>query len=464
MKIYKRMESFKQEAALLVPLYKGDRIPDEITELLGYDVTNDICLNYETINETLTMGKAEVKKIIFAGLGEKEKLTRSKLRKFMGKLARKEKGKICVWLDSLDEDKIFDIVYGMYYSMYSYLPKEDGILSYASDKDVEGDIRKAMSCAAAINHARHLGNTPPNHMHPEDVANDAKRMAENLGLRYEILTNKELKEMGAGALLGVNQGSAHEARLITLWYQGDGDAPYTALVGKGITFDSGGYNLKSAAGMHWMKLDMCGGANVLGAMQWLATKKVKANVMAVVAATENMIGPDAYTCDSVLTSLSGKTIEITNTDAEGRLILCDAITYAQQKGAKRIIDVATLTGAVIGALGTTYTGVFTNSDAFYQELKHAAEKTEEKIWQLPVDEDFHSQIRLSDVADMVNSVSGGKGGASLAAAFLEEFIEDGIEWIHLDIAGSADTDNGEGYRTKGATGAMVETMAALFEK
>ena len=120
-----------------------------------------------------------------------------------------------------------------------------------------------------------------------------------------------------------------------------------------------------------MKLDMCGGANVLGAMQWLATKKVKANVMAVVAATENMIGPDAYTCDSVLTSLSGKTIEITNTDAEGRLILCDAITYAQQKGAKRIIDVATLTGAVIGALGTTYTGVFTNSDAFYQELKHA---------------------------------------------------------------------------------------------
>ncbi len=216
--------------------------------------------------------------------------------------------------------------------MYSYLPKEDGILSYASDKDVEGGIRKAMSCAAAINHARHLGNTPPNHMHPEDVANDAKRMAENLGLRYEILTNKELKEMGAGALLGVNQGSAHEARLITLWYQGDGDAPYTALVGKGITFDSGGYNLKSAAGMHWMKLDMCGGANVLGAMQWLATKKSKSQCDGSSSRNRKYDWSDAYTCDSVLTSLSGKTIEITNTDAEGRLILCDAITYAQQKG------------------------------------------------------------------------------------------------------------------------------------
>lgn len=464
MKIYKKSDSLKQESALLIPLYKGERIPFEIIEMLEYDASEDLCLDYESLNETLTMGKATVKKIIFAGLGEKEKLTHTKLRKLVGKIVRKEKGNVCIWLDSFSEEQIFDIVYGAYYSLYSYLPKEGSMVSYASDGDVEDHIRKAMSCAAAINHARHLGNTPPNKMYPEDLAKDAKRIAENLGLRYEILTNRELEKLGAGAILGVNKGSAHEACLITLWYQGNGDAPYTALIGKGLTFDSGGYNLKSAAGMHWMKLDMCGGANVLGAMQWIASMKLKTNVMAVIAATENMIGPDAYTCDSVLTSLSGKTIEVTNTDAEGRLILCDAITYAQQKGAKRIIDVATLTGAVIGALGTRYTGVFTNSKDFYQEFVAAAQKTEEKIWQLPIDEEFHEQIKASDVADMVNSVAGGKGGASLAAAFLEEFIEEGIEWIHLDVAGSADTDNGQGYRAKGATGAMVETIAALFEK
>ena len=184
--------------------------------------------------------------------------------------------------------------------------------------------------------------------------------------------------------------------------------------------------------------------------------------MAVIAATENMVSATSYTCDNVITSLSGKTIEITNTDAEGRLILCDAITYAQRKGAKYIIDVATLTGAVVTALGKNYTGTFTNSSQFLEELNKAANYTEEKVWQLPLDEEMHNLITKSYVADMVNAIVDAKGGASLAAAFLEEFIENDTQWIHLDIAGTGDIkmDNG----TKSATGAMVETLATMFTK
>lgn len=192
---------------------------------------------------------------------------------------------------------------------------------------------------------------PSNFMTPEDLAEEASRLAEELNLDCEILTNKELEEIGAGALLGVNRGSSHGARLITLRYEGDPGAPWTALVGKGLTFDAGGYNLKSSSGMDGMKFDMCGAANALCALELIARQKGKANVMAVLGATENKIGPDAYTCNEVLVSLSGKTIEITNTDAEGRLVLCDAITYAQKQGAQKIIDLATLTGACVAALG-----------------------------------------------------------------------------------------------------------------
>ena len=176
-------------------------------------------------------------------------------------------------------------------------------------------------------------------------------------------------------------------------YEGAPGEDYTALVGKGLTFDAGGYNIKTGTHMDGMKFDMCGcAANVLCALELIARNKAKVNVMAVIGATENKIGPDGYTCNDVLTSLSGKTIEITNTDAEGRLVLCDAITWAQKLGAKMIIDMATLTGACVAALGKNYTGVFTNSQAFLQKLEEYSQKTQEKLWQLPIDEDFHKQV------------------------------------------------------------------------
>ena len=213
--------------------------------------------------------------------------------------------------------------------------------------------------------------------------------------------------------------------------------------------------------MSGMKYDMCGAANALCTLELAARRQAKVNLMAVLAVTENMIGPDAYTVDDVLVSLSGQTIEVTNTDAEGRLILCDALTHASNKQTARIIDLATLTGACITALGERYTGAFTNAEPFLQALSDAAKASGELLWQLPLDEEFRQQLRTSTVADLVNAVPNGKGGSSLAAAFLEAFIPEGVEWIHLDIAGPAES-NGSASAAKGATGVMIETLNRLL--
>lgn len=469
MKLCCLKDCLTQEKTLIIPLYKDDKLPLEILEALHYDLLADVDLSYGNVTSTLTMKKMSMKKMLILGLGERGILTRTKLRKIVGKLIKAENSDVCIWLDSLESElysldtAIFDVVYGIRYSTYTYLKKTDIQVTFGSNQDVKSIITKAEMFINCINHARDLGNAPSNLMQPKHLADYAELLAKELDVKYEILSNKELKEIGAGALLGVNQASSHDAYLITLWYQGAGSDPYTAFVGKAITFDAGGYNLKKPESMRGMKFDMCGGANVLGAFEWIVRSKQKVNVMAVVAATENMLGSNGFTCDNVLVSLSGKTIEVTNTDAEGRLILCDAITYAQQKGAKRVIDVATLTGAVVAALGKKYTGVFTNSENLLSKLKVAALKAEEKVWELPVDEDFHSQLKTSDVADMVNAVYGGKGGASLAAAFLEEFVDDEVEWVHVDIAGTADVKEGSDYTAKGATGAMVETLGTMFE-
>lgn len=201
---------------------------------------------------------------------------------------------------------------------------------------------------------------------------------------------------------------------------------------------------------------------MLCTLEYAARSKAKVNLMAVLAVTENKIGADGFTPDEVLVSLSGKTIEVTNTDAEGRLILCDALTCAARKKATRIIDMATLTGACVSALGTRYTGVFTNSDSFMKELSEASKRSGENIWQLPLDQMFHEQLYTSTCADLVNSVANAKGGSSLAAAFLEEFIPEDTEWIHLDIAGTSDTTSSSTYAQKGATGAMIETLVQLL--
>jgi len=460
--------------SVILPIYEEGHFCGKLTKELGYDFNEDLNKDFGEITKISTMGKLAYKSIYVIGLGKKEEITTKKLMKAFSMSAKKiTEAVISVNLNHAVTDEISihevatvateAIITAKYeFHKINTEKKEATKFELIASEDVSKEIKVATVIAEAINHAKTLGNMPSNYMTPIDLADYAEKLAKDCGLEVNILANKDLEKIGAGAILGVNKGSIHEARLIVLKYNGAGKAAYTALVGKGLTFDSGGYNLKPSAGMMGMKYDMCGSAAVLGAMEIIAKNKLSANVYAIIPSTENMISGEAYKCDDVLISLSGKTIEITNTDAEGRLILCDAITYATQQGAKRIVDVATLTGACIGALGSLYTGAFSNSEVFYQSLEIAAKKSHEKIWRLPLDEEYAKTLKRSLVADIVNST--GKGpGATIAAEFLHEFVEDGIEWIHLDIAGTASDKLANNAGAEGATGVMVKTLANLVE-
>ena len=467
MKTYSISELSSIDTSVLLPLYEGASIPREFSGYLTG--TQDLDLEAGNLYHILAP-----KKLLLLGLGKAEEMNPKKFRETIGAAVRSAKKDLCIFVDSPAregfsiEEAAAEAAFAAGFSQYDFTkigkqPEKKPEIALISSADIDAVCQRAQTAAFCVNHARNLGNTPSNIMTPEALAEEAANIAKELDLECEILTNKELEEMGAGAILGVNRGSSHGARLIAVKYEGAPGEDYTALVGKGLTFDAGGYNIKTGTHMDGMKFDMCGAANVLCALELIARSRAKANVMAVIGATENKIGPDGYTCNDVLTSLSGKTIEITNTDAEGRLVLCDAITWAQKLGAKKIIDMATLTGACVAALGKNYTGAFTNSQDFLQELEKYSQKTGEKLWQLPIDEDFHKQVLESNVADMNNCVIGVGAGSSLAAAFLEEFVDEGVEWIHLDIAGSSDFSEGKPYMAKGATGVLVRTLGEMFQ-
>ena len=286
--------------------------------------------------------------------------------------------------------------------------------------------------------ARDLVNEPPNILHPEEFARRAKTLLTKLGVKVEILGEAEMKKQGFGALLGVGKGSARESQLVVMQWHG---APKTkkaqpiAFVGKGVCFDSGGLSLKPGGGMMGMKGDMAGAACVTGTMLALAARKAKVNVVGVIGLVENMPSGDATRPDDVLTSLSGQTIEVLNTDAEGRLVLADALTYTQRRfKPKFVIDLATLTGAIVQTLGFEHAGVFSNDDQLVQRIQAAGRYTGERVWQLPLDPFYDKMIR-SKIADMKN-IGGGNSGAISAAQFLLRFIEK-TPWAHLDIAGVA---------------------------
>lgn len=474
MNTYTTSELSSINTPLLVPLYQRGPVPSFLEDYR--DFICDLDLDTGKVYYLAAPTKAPVKKLILLGLGQPEKMTVNKLGETVGAALRSLDSSLCIYMDSASheglkaEEAVWEMAFAASFSSYEFQkigssPKKVPEIGFLSSENIRSICEDALLTASCVNHARDLGNTPGNLMTPADLAEEAQKLGKELNLTCEILTNKDLEEIGAGAILGVNKGSSHEARMIALSYQGaDAQTPFTALVGKGLTFDAGGYNLKSTSGMDGMKFDMCGAANVLCALELIARRKARVNVMAVIGATENKIGPDAYTCNDVLTSLSGRTIEITNTDAEGRLVLCDAITWAQKKGARRIIDMATLTGACVAALGKNYTGAFTNSPEFLKELEGFSLKTGEKLWQLPLDEDFHKMVMESSVADMNNCVIGKGAGSSLAAAFLEEFIEKDVEWIHLDIAGSSDFSEGRPWMAKGASGVLVRTLGEMYRK
>ena len=324
---------------------------------------------------------------------------------------------------------------------------------------LERGCAKGRTMAEATNRARDMANEPANYMTPAIMAETAKGLADEYGLDISVLEEEQMKELGMGALLGVARGSREPARFIILNYRGsDTDGIDIALVGKGITFDSGGISIKPSEKMGEMKGDMAGGAAVISAMEALAQLKPCINVMAVVPATENLPGGSAIKPGDVLTAMGGKTIEIISTDAEGRLVLADALSYVGKAGAKRIVDVATLTGACHIALGDVCSGAFGNNQELIDKVIAAGSEAGELIWPMPMYEQYKEQNK-SDVADIKNA-GGRYGGAITAAQFLAEFAGD-TPWVHIDIAGTFLSDKEKGYLTKGATGVSVRTLVNL---
>ncbi|HEX6126045.1 MAG TPA: leucyl aminopeptidase [Pyrinomonadaceae bacterium] len=335
----------------------------------------------------------------------------------------------------------------------------------ASGGDLKRGLSRGRAIGDSINFTRDLANEPPNILTPTEMANRAQKMAREVGLKCEVLDEARMKKMGMGSLLSVSAGSEQPAKLIVLRYTPSKNTSrkgeLLALVGKGITFDTGGISIKPAEGMEAMKYDMSGGATVIGTMRAIALLKPRVPVIGVIAAVENMPDGKATRPSDVVTAMNGKTVEILNTDAEGRLILADAVAYAEQQGATRIVDMATLTGAVIIALGNQNTGIMGNDQAFVDEIISLGRQTGENFWQLPLGKEYSKQIK-SDIADIKNIGPRGKAGTIMGAVFIQEFV-DKAKWAHLDIAGTAWEDSVRPHQAKGPTGVAIRTLIKLVE-
>jgi leucyl aminopeptidase len=330
----------------------------------------------------------------------------------------------------------------------------------AAATEIESRVRRGRVLAECCNLSRALCNEPGNVLTPRVFADRATAIAGEVGLGVEIFDESRIAELGMGLLLGVARGSAEPPRLIVLRHEPKGAAasPVLGLVGKGITFDTGGISIKPADGMERMKDDMAGGAAVICAMRAMAILGAPMRVIGVVPTTENMPGGRATKPGDVLVGASGKTVEVNNTDAEGRLILGDGLWYAQQLGATHLVDVATLTGACVVALGKCASGLFGRPDGWVQHVGRVAAAAGDRTWPMPLHEDYMEQLK-SEIADLVNS-GGRPAGAITAAMFLKEF-SGGLPWAHLDIAGTAWADDARPWQTKGATGVAVRTLAEL---
>ena len=480
-----------EAGAIVVNIFEGMARPDgdtaSVDKALDGAITHLISQGEikGKLNETTlihSLGKLPAARVVVVGLGKQEELTQDKVRGAIAATCRllRRKG-----IDSIAtiaqgagiggitlEDAAQAIAEGALLGLYSFRRhktknNENGEIKELTIVDadtikvpgLEQGSQKGNILAEATNIARDMVNEPANYMTPANMAEKAKELAEAYGLKLDVLEREQMQELGMGALLGVAQGSRQPPKFIVLNYRGaDSDEADVALVGKGITFDSGGISLKPSAGMGDMKGDMAGGAAVMAAMAAIAQLKPKINVMALVGATENLPGGSALKPADVLTAMGGKTIEVENTDAEGRLTLADALGYAKKEGAKQIVDVATLTGAMTIALGTICTGAFTNNQELVNRVIAAGAEAGEKIWQMPMYKEYKEQNK-SDVADIRNT--GGRAAGSITAAqFVGEFAGD-TPWVHLDIAGTSMSDKERSYLVKGATGVPVRTLVNL---
>ncbi len=420
----------------------------------------------------------KTRRLLAVGGGKPEKLTPAEVRKIAGTALRflKPKGIHSIAL-ALDEafagtGSVAAAVEGAILADYEpdqyKTDKSDAgridtfsLLVPAVDAAIGAAAQRAAIVAESQNYTRALATEPGNAMTPTVLADRARALAAEQGLECEVLDRARMEQLGMGALLGVAQGSDAPPCLIVVRYRPEGDAgsgAHLGLVGKAVTFDSGGISIKPSDKMDLMKFDMSGGAAVLGAMRAIAQLKPALTVTALVPAVENMPGGRAQRPGDIVKTLSGKTVEVLNTDAEGRLILADAMAYARTLGCTHLVDAATLTGAIVVALGNVYTGLFPSEDAFGARVLAAADAAGEKMWRMPVDDDYKEALK-STYADLPN-IGNRMGGAITAAMFLKEFTGD-APWVHLDIAGTAWLDDAKPYLAKGPSGATVRTLVKL---
>lgn len=336
---------------------------------------------------------------------------------------------------------------------------------FTEQKITTKDLSSTISLAESMCFTRDLVNMPANLMKPDDVTLQAKNFTKGLRnpVKLTVLSKKQLAKLKMGGILAVGQGSVSDTKVLVFEYYGDKKNKETlALVGKGVCYDTGGYSLKPTSGMVDMKMDMAGSATVLGVFKWIAENRPAKNIIGVVGLVENMISGDAYLPGDIITLMNGQTCRITNTDAEGRLVLADCLHYVKTKyKPSKIIDFATLTGAVIRAIGENITGVFTNEEKFLAQFRQSASSVQEDTWQLPLNDEYRDCIKDTE-ADIVNWTDKVKAGSSMAAGFLSNFVGD-TPWIHCDIAGTAYYDKGNQLQPGGASGVMVSSVVNLIQ-
>ena len=440
-----------------------------------------------SVNEALLFrdaGVAGVRHVITIGLGDPKTMTHETLRQAAATAvnhARSAKARtLALAMDtlphnSLDADlTVQALTEGAHLADYSFNEFKESakdakqvettyIVSTAKAKGHERGLEIGNTLASCVNFSRWLGDRPGNKMTPTIMAEETLKAAKGTKLKVTVWDKSRIKSEKMGSFLSVSNGSSQEPRFIIMEYNG---APSSkkpiALVGKGLTFDCGGISIKPAAGMEEMKYDMCGGAAVIGAMLAIAQLKLKVNVIGLVPATENLAGPAATKPGDIVTARNGKTIEVNNTDAEGRLILADALVYACEQNPSMILDTATLTGAMVVALGNTHTGYFTRDNDLSEQIEEAAEASGEWLWRMPLT-DYHVKDMKGTYADLSNISSGKGAGSATAAAFLEQFVSKDIPWAHFDIAGTGwHVGNRLPYcPAKGASGVMVRTFVQM---
>lgn len=411
---------------------------------------------------------------LYVGLGSLDKLSLEDVRKAyhkVGKTLMQYKVKevnIDTNLFTNSEDYTMATIEGLLQSeavFDKYLSKkkvtptvETVYIAENADLDLQATIAEITTVYEGVEITRDLVNERPMHLYPQTLANQAVKVLEPVGVKVDVLGKAEIKALNMEAFLSVSIGSEKEPKFIVMEYKGNPDSDHTiALVGKGVTYDSGGYSLKPSKSMDTMFCDMGGAGTVIGALYAIAKNNLKQNVTALVAATENLIDGSAYKPGDIINSMANKTIEVLNTDAEGRLTLADALWYAKTKiEADEIIDVATLTGACVAALGEITTGAITNNDILMQEIITASQQAGEPVWQMPTSDEYRDMVK-SDYADLLNTSKGSGAGTITAGLFLENFVEE-TPWVHLDIAGTAYNNSARSYLPKGATGITVKTL------